>query len=639
VVVGFLVIFPRFRRISVERNYSSPGDFLLDRFRSTPLRVIGSLCLCIPQVLYISVQLHALGATISFFTDGELGFDVVVCVSALIILFLEALGGMRTVAYTDAVQAIVMMVIFVCFPLVLAGMYHGGFVGLVSDDPDSNCANYEEIDNGDGTVTASGCLGLMNGPFLKTGEFEDIASQFYLRSPAGLTTLNYLLFAMSLMSFVLNPHVLQRAMAAQHDWQLRAVVMAIGVSPWLCMVPGMLIGVAYIANSPAEQNPYPAFQATLQMFRASGGFNEFLSYIATLAAVAGIMSTADSALIGISNTVTIDLFKNWLMPNLSATQCVWIGKLISLVVLVVSISTAINLQNTAEAEGTSVSYGALLVLQGGILWQAFPAYALGMHTNINSKAILSGMCGGILLFLVLAMALGSGSFETADPMFEVLDPSWTAFAGVGLNFTLVLIGHFVFGPEPGDGREVAQPMSPGEAGPATTMEAEAEDEETDTTVESEDRWNILYNVKNPITGDDAFGSRLSASRINSMMNGIQEPVFKWYGVLIWICPVFLCFAAFHWIGAVDPALEAEYGAEGVSLLLYNGYVRPIVGGMPDWAFASMFWMVCSTVCGVSAAYTWGTDAIDDEAVTVEVADPVEMEKVTSASTVDTGVGL
>jgi len=201
---------------------------------------------------------------------------------------------------------------------------------------------------------------------------------------------------------------------------------------------------------------------------------------------------------------------------------------------------------------------------------------------------------------------------------------------------LVLIGHFVFGPEPGDGREVAQTTSPSEAGQATTTETEA-----DTKVDSEERWNCLYNVKNPFTGDDAFGSRLSASRINSMMNGIQEPVFKWYGVLILICPVFLCFAAFHWIGDVDPALEEEYGAEGVSLLLYNGYVRPVVGGMPDWAFASIWWMVCSTVCGVGAAYTWGTDAIDDEADTKAgaITDPVEMKKVTSASTVDTGVTL
>merc|ERR1719334_912542 len=170
------------------------------------------------------------------------------------------------------------MIIFVCFPIVIASMYNGGFSGIVTDD---------------------------------------IASEFYLRTPASLTTTNFLLFSLSLMSFALNPHILQRAMAAHYDWQLRAVVMAIGVSPWLCMTPGILIGVAHLANYPETQYPlYPAFQATLAMFRDDGGFKEFLGYIATLAAVAGIMSTADSALIGVSNTMTIDLFKNWLLPNL-----------------------------------------------------------------------------------------------------------------------------------------------------------------------------------------------------------------------------------------------------------------------------------------------------------------------------------
>lgn len=632
VVVGFLVIFPRFRRISVARNYGSPGDFLLDRFRSTPLRVIGTLCLCVPQLLYITVQLHALGATISFFTDGELDFDVVVCVSALIILILEALGGMRTVAYTDAVQAVVMMIIFVCFPIVIASMYNGGFSGMVTDDADG-CANFKEMDSGNGTMTGYGCLGLVNGPY-----GADIASEFYLRTPASLTTTNFLLFAFSLMSFALNPHILQRAMAAQHDWQLRAVVMAIGLSPWLCMTPGILIGVAYLANYPETQYPYyPAFQATLAMFRDDGGFKECLGYIATLAAVAGIMSTADSALIGVSNTVTIDLFKNWLLPELSATHVVWIGKVISLVVLGISIGMAIDLQNTAEAAGESVSYGTLLTLQGGILWQAFPAYALGLHTNVSSKAVLMGMCGGIFVFLLLAGLLGGDDspFVEHDAKFETLDASWTAFAGVGMNLVLILIGHFVFGPEPGDDMEAAQPTSPGseeaQEGPQAGQVNSATADSSEAG--SAQRWNVLYNLKNPITGDQAFGSRLSVSRIKSIMAGIQEPVYKYYGALIWACPVLLCIAAFHWIGAVDPALEEQYGEEGVTLLLYNGEVRSVVGGMPDWAFASIMWFVVATFCGLAATYQWGTDAVDDD------AGAVEMEKATSASTAETGVGV
>ncbi len=59
--LGFMIIFPRLRRISMVREYTSPGDFVFDRYRSKTVRLICTLCLCVPQILYITVQLHALG--------------------------------------------------------------------------------------------------------------------------------------------------------------------------------------------------------------------------------------------------------------------------------------------------------------------------------------------------------------------------------------------------------------------------------------------------------------------------------------------------------------------------------------------------------------------------------------------------
>ena len=131
VVLSFLVLFPRLRRISMVRKYTSPGQFILDRFQCQPLSVLNTFCLCVPQLLYITVQFHALGETLQFFTNYELPFNAVVIVSAVLILLFEAFGGLRTVAYTDAVQASVMIVTFICVPVILAVMYHGGFAGMV----------------------------------------------------------------------------------------------------------------------------------------------------------------------------------------------------------------------------------------------------------------------------------------------------------------------------------------------------------------------------------------------------------------------------------------------------------------------------------------------------------------------------
>ena len=140
-----------------------------------------------------------------------------------------------------------------------------------------------------------------------------IVNEFYIRMPSQLTTINYILFTLSLLSFSLNPHMLQRAFTAKHDWQVRFVTGCIFVAGFLAQIPGVTTGIAYLSNKVSFKEEYQtmaAFQAMLGVFRDQGGFVGFLSYIALLAAIAGIMSTADSSLIGVSNTMSCDIFQN-----------------------------------------------------------------------------------------------------------------------------------------------------------------------------------------------------------------------------------------------------------------------------------------------------------------------------------------
>ena len=133
IAISFLIIFPRIRRLSVFRNYESPGDFINDRYDNKLLCVLVSLCLCIPQLFYLAVQIFSLGAVISNLTNGELNFYAIILVATALILTFEAIGGMRSVAYTDAVQATVMIIIFLTIPIVIGVMY-GGYVGQVCNN-------------------------------------------------------------------------------------------------------------------------------------------------------------------------------------------------------------------------------------------------------------------------------------------------------------------------------------------------------------------------------------------------------------------------------------------------------------------------------------------------------------------------
>eukprot|EP01083_Nonionella_stella_P059136 154738_1 len=586
VSVGFLIIFPRLRRISMVKEYTSPGEFIYDRYRSKTVRLITTLCLCVPQLLYITVQLHALGATLVFFTNEELQFNTVVIASALLILLLEALGGMRTVAYTDMVQASVMIIIFICLPIVLAVMYHGGFAGQTVNSDELPCPNDRSFEAEDGSIIHSGCLNYMPGPAVR-GSLVDIADEFYLRSPSALTIINYVLFSISLLSFALNPHVLQRAMAAEHDWQVRFVMIAMSITPYICQFPGVLIGVSYLANWKSLTGAlsfYPAFQSTLALLVEQGGFKEFLGYVAMLAAVAGIMSTADSALIGVSNTFVCDLFQSWLTPDISSRYVVWIGKAVSLVTVCVAIGLAIDLQNKSIATGEPVSYGVLLTVQQGILWQAFPGFAFGLYTNISWKSILCGLCLGVVMEIVLVALVFSDQnpFIGANPAFEKLDASWSALCGVGLNLVVCCIAHCVFGGDHDDSTE-----------------------------------------------DEADEDPLSIRRIREIMKGIDEPMTKYYGVSVILMAIVLLITAFHWMGEIDPALVEIYGSEGVKQLLFNGYVQNVIGGLPDWAFATMIWYGIATLIGIFAAYLWNTDAVHEGSICVADRSGAELQPTTS----------
>ena len=231
---------------------------------------------------------------------------------------------------------------------------------------------------------------------------------------------------------------------------------------------------------------------------------------------------------------------------------------------------------------------------------------LGLYTNVSWKSVLSGIIAGLLTFIPLVMLLAADNspFIAADLAFEKLDASWTSFCGVAVNLIFIGIGHIFFGPDI-DGDDASE-----------VEMAKSKSDDVDKA-------------------DDGLKSMepLSSAEIKRIMSGIDEPLTKYYGVFVYAGGLCIFLSAFHWIGEVDPALEEEYGAEGVKHLLYNGYVRTVIGGFPDWAFASIMWYIIATSCGIVAAHSWNTDAVKERA-RVETGDPVEMDKVSSVGTPD-----
>jgi len=564
IVIGMamLWLFPRLRRLSIVRDYHSPGDFISDRYKSMSLSIIVALFMCAAQLLYIGINLFSLGTVVEGLTGGELGFYPVVVASTILILLFEALGGMRSVAYTDAVESVVMVTVFIILPIMLAS-YTGGFIGQInnSDNLRVPCDN----SNADGT---SGCLNYATFEVVDEDGEVDVVEEYYLRSPSSVTILNYVLFSLSGISFSLNPHITQRALTAKTDADIRLTTMVIFIVTFVTMTPGLLTGISYIANKPdlpEDTAALPAFQATLAEFRDRGGFFAFISYVALLAGITGIMSTADSALIGVSNTISVDIFKSWVLPNRSADDIVKVGKVVSLITMILCLLFAIYLYETGA------DYGSVYTIQQGLLWQTVPAFALGLYTAIGGKAVLLGTSvGAVVDFILIGVIFAD---EGANDPFPTVDKSWSTFLGVILNVLVTVIVHFAL----------------------------------------------------PADDVDTNSDQLTLEKMRAIMHGISEPMTKWYGALVWLSLAIPLWTAFHWIGAVDGELEDVDG------LIYDGEVRNVIAGLPDYIFATIMWYVVAVAVGVAATMTWDVDGGN----AVSVATPTDKKHVPATSGGDT----
>ena len=60
IATSLVLIFPRIRRLSIVRDYESPGDFICDRFRMKSVKVLTVISLCVPQLFYFAGILNIL---------------------------------------------------------------------------------------------------------------------------------------------------------------------------------------------------------------------------------------------------------------------------------------------------------------------------------------------------------------------------------------------------------------------------------------------------------------------------------------------------------------------------------------------------------------------------------------------------
>ena len=100
---------PKLLDLSRKHSFITLGDFIYHRYKSVHLTIIISIISIIALGNYILTNLKAIGYIVEGATGGQVSFVIAIIILSLILVIYETLGGMRSVAWTDMLQGILLL--------------------------------------------------------------------------------------------------------------------------------------------------------------------------------------------------------------------------------------------------------------------------------------------------------------------------------------------------------------------------------------------------------------------------------------------------------------------------------------------------------------------------------------------------
>ena len=389
VIIGAYLIFaPKLYRLSKKHKYITVGDFIQHRFQSTTLTVTITVIAIIALGNYILTNLKAIGFIIVAATGGQVSFAQGIIVLSLIMVIYETLGGMRSVAWTDMIQGV----------LLLLGVF---FIFITIQSEYGGLAKASE-------------------------QIKNIRPDFWQPPDWGekrlwLSTIIIVFFGISVY-----PHAIQRIYAARDERTLRRSFQIMIFMPLVTTLFMIIVGIVGAAQIPGLDRQ-GSEQITLLLLNDLAQKIPAISWMLVIflsAAVAAIMSTVDSALLAISSLVTQDLYGK-VKPESSQSHLTGVGKFVSWIIMAGVVWLAIALPQTIWR---------LFEIKLELLCQIAPAIFLGIHLkSLSAKSILAGILLGTAVALFIMIGNWAGLAIDTKP--------WGVHAGVwGLIINFAVIG-------------------------------------------------------------------------------------------------------------------------------------------------------------------------------------------------------
>lgn len=334
---------PRFWLVGKKFNYISPYEMLGDRYDNKWIPVILAATACVFLIPYLAVQLMGIGYLMNGLSAGSIPFMTGVIIATILAIAWALIAGMRSIAWTDSMQSLIMIIVsvFILFFIVYREM--GGFINFFNI-LESRYPEFLSVP-GPGFFNFKVFLGL---------------------------TLPWFFFSIS------NPQVSQRLFVPRSLSAMKTMIKGFLIFGLIYTLVSVMWGFSAKILLPDLSAADMATPALL----GSEHVPVILALIAMVGITAAAISTIDSIMLTLSSLVVQDLYKNIKEENVK----VKLGKIIIILIAIIGLLFASQQIDLIATLSVASSVGLLVVVP-----TIFGAFFWRRATDVG--AVASILCG------------------------------------------------------------------------------------------------------------------------------------------------------------------------------------------------------------------------------------------------------
>jgi len=439
-------------------------DFIGDRYYSNTARFVGVVCALLVSFTYVAGQMRGVGLVFSRFLEVDINTGVII--GMIIVLFYAVLGGMKGITYTQVAQYCV---------LIFAFMVPAIFISIqMTGNPIPQLGFGSTLSDGSGTYL----LDKLDGLSTELG-FNEYTEGSKSMIDVFAITLALMVGTAGLPHVIVRFFTVKRVKDARKSAGIALLLIAIlyTTAPAVSVFARMNL-IDTVSNKPYVNVPewFKKWETTglitfddknkdgLIQYVADKSKNElevdndimvlanpeiaqlpdWVIALVAAGALAAALSTAAGLLLVISSSVSHDLIKKMVNPNITENGELIAARLSAVVAVCVAGYFGINPPGFVAAT-VALAFGLAAA-------SFFPAIILGIfYKRMNKEGAIAGMVVGITAMLLYMVKYRLGWFDDALPdkseWWFGISPEGFGTLAMLLNF-IVSIVIMKFTPEP-----------------------------------------------------------------------------------------------------------------------------------------------------------------------------------------------